>query len=63
MGSLQEDFCIRVAVFLDGGEMKCVTSGGPIPQGRARFCSEFCIARYKRLTERRRYGHRHLRPL
>ena len=39
--------------------MKCAMCGGSVPVGRTRFCSDFCIARHKRLSERRRYGHRH----
>jgi hypothetical protein len=47
-------------VFVDRElEMKCAMCDASIPSGRTRFCSDFCLARFKRLTERSRYGHRH----
>jgi|GEM_PF-5473184 len=40
-------------------ESKCAQCEGPIPDGRARFCSDACLAQHKREKERLTYGHRH----
>jgi hypothetical protein len=38
----------------------CVQCGSsPLPDGRTRFCSDACVAQWKRESERDRYGHRH----
>ena len=39
--------------------VKCVQCQGPVPDGRARFCSDACLAQYKREQERLTYGHCH----
>src|SRR5262249_55761992 len=50
---------------VDGGgmasisQLKCAQCQGSIPEGRTRFCSDFCLATYKRMREREHYGHRH----
>ncbi len=38
---------------------RCSHCRGLLPEGRTRFCSDFCLATFKRLQERILYGHRH----
>jgi hypothetical protein len=40
-------------------QLKCAQCQGPLPEGRTRFCSDFCLASHKRIEERLHYGHRH----
>jgi hypothetical protein len=42
-----------------GSCLKCAQCGEQVPEGRERFCSNECLARYKREQERKSYGHRH----
>lgn len=37
----------------------CVQCHSPLPSSRTRFCSDECLAKYKREQQRAQYGHRH----
>lgn len=37
----------------------CRQCGLSLPQGRQKFCSDACLAQFKREQSRLRYGHRH----
>jgi|HubBroStandDraft_6_1064221.scaffolds.fasta_scaffold03178_3 hypothetical protein len=39
---------------------KCANCGSGLPEMRSRYCSERCMAQFKREQQRLTYGHRHI---
>lgn len=42
-----------------GAAVNCVQCGMQLPEGRKKYCSTACLARFKRERARLNYGHRH----
>ena len=38
----------------------CANCGSSLPETRTRYCSDRCMAKFKREQQRTTYGHRHI---